>query len=324
MSLRQQDVYLENGIDKEKLTLKRKNIELLIKNHYLSKRSFELGRIKLETYLKKRTIRLGDSALFSDHIGYCDEVLLETDIEFVETSTSSNRTLLRSDNLYNYYKFAFKNGELATLKTLKTGQELDDKSIIVLSHELKILQLVGSHKNVIMSIGLVCPDNCIFGSLFRYDSAVPLKQYLKLQSSLCSSFIQDFIIGFCEGLLHIHSKDILHNLLTEETVVVGGNHIPIITNFSWACRVSSASELTHKQKQFFEDARHFPLSVRNGHQPPSTASDRFSFGMVLRRLIQHRQKGSLTESVNRIANSCFCMEKYMNLWASVNKYIPMP
>jgi len=205
---------------------------------------------------------------------------------------------------------------------LKTSQEPDDKSIILLSHDLKILKLIENHENIISPIGLTCLDNRYFGSLFRYDSGIPLKQYLNRQSRVCSSFIKNFVIGFCEGLLHIHSKDILNNMLTEETVFVGENQIPMITNFSFACRVSSANELTCKQKQYFKNARHFPPLVRNWNQSPSTASDRFSFGVVLRKVNQHRQKDcSLTESVSRIASSCFCMEKYMNLWVSVNAHL---
>lgn len=314
---------VETKQQKELKELRRKNTELSIKNNYLSKRSFELGKIKLKEHLSQRTIRLCDSALFSDYIGYIDEAVLEADIEFVDISDAVDFTLLRSDCGYKYFRLLLENGELAIFKALKnSSDQFHDKSIILLSHELKILNLVGSHQNIIQPIGLSCPGNQIFGSLFRYHSAIPLNCYLREVRTLHSSFVKNFINGFCEGLCHLHSKDILHNLLTGETLFVDGNDSVIITNFSWACRVSSVTELTEKQKKIFKNSRHLPPKVKNGDEPPSRASDKFSFGFVLRILLPHLEtKCSLNESICLIVNGCFRMEQYMNLWGIVNRYL---
>lgn len=73
--------------------------------------SFGLGRLKLEKSLKQRTIRISDSALFSDHIGYC-EVLLDTNIDFVNIE---NRKINRSLSLYTF-KLSIKDGKMINLE----------------------------------------------------------------------------------------------------------------------------------------------------------------------------------------------------------------
>ena len=99
----------------------------------------------MEKFIKQRTLRLADSSLFCEHIGYCDEVLMDTDIELFEIGDYKSMDLIRSNNQYSYHKFTFTHGELATLKTLKTIKKPDEKSIILFSYEIKILELIGKH-----------------------------------------------------------------------------------------------------------------------------------------------------------------------------------
>ena len=70
--------------------------------------------------------------------------------------------------------------------------------------------------------------------------------------------------------------------------------MPIITIFSWACRIDSTKELTFKQRDLIDEWRHLPELVRNGSQAqaPSAASDKFSFGLILRTFSCHISKGS--------------------------------
>ena len=278
----------------------------------------------MEKYLKQRTLRIADSSLFSEHIGYCDEVLLDTDIELFEVVSYKSMDLIRNDDFYSYHKFTFTHGGLATLKTLKTIKEPEEKVITLLSHELKILELVGKHPNIVSAMGLCCPGDNFVGALFRYDTSIPLKCYTHLESITFSSFVHTFITRLCNGLSHIHSKEVLHNFLTEDNVLVCSNHIPVITNFSWACRMSSVNVLTCEQQKMFENSRHLPLQVKNGRKKVSPASDRFSFGLLLQKVINKRKfcNSSLSESVLNICNTCFRMDELINLQTLVDKYIP--
>ena len=52
------------------------------------------------------------SSLFSEHIGYCDEVLMDTDFELFEIVDYKGMELIRSDSQYSYHKFTFTHGEL--------------------------------------------------------------------------------------------------------------------------------------------------------------------------------------------------------------------
>ena len=66
----------------------------------------------MEKFIKQRTLRLTDSSLFSEHIGYFDEVLMDTDIELFEIVDYKGTELIRSDSQCSCHKFTFTHGEL--------------------------------------------------------------------------------------------------------------------------------------------------------------------------------------------------------------------
>ena len=112
----------------------------------------------MEDFLKPRTVMICDSAEFSDHLGYIDEVILETEVKVFSISHKCQRNISKmknSDKKFDYFKSHFLNGEMMTIKTFKkTKDTSSEKCLTLLSHEYKIVKLVGEHENVIDLIGI--------------------------------------------------------------------------------------------------------------------------------------------------------------------------
>lgn len=137
----------------------------------------------MEELFKPRTVMLCDSAEFSDHLGYIDEVILETGVEIFLLSNYSkaHRTLMKiSNSNHNFSKTNFANGEMMTIKTFDKKRNIsNDKCLILLSHEYKIVKLIGVHESIVDIIGItsiLCQDS--YGLVFHFISDKSLSLYL--------------------------------------------------------------------------------------------------------------------------------------------------
>lgn len=306
--------------------VEKKNVELKIKNHFLLKRSHELGKLKIGCNFQHRTIRLCDSANFSDHIGYVDQVLLETEIKYMGDISSKIFSVSMMSTLsptHYYFQACLDNGEYVQIKSYKKTIS-EEKALTLLGYEYKILSLVGAHSNIIEHIGL-CYQNEIPGIVSHYVSDVNVKRYICRHKRLSHSFVRTFIYQLCHGLSYLHDKGILNNFITLDSIFLrcsSGYEVPVITDFRWACRENSAELLTIQQVTTFADFYHLPNRVRNGTLKPSRASDIYSYGSICMALSKHgdEYENIFKVKLAKIAEKCMLLKEFCNLFVLVDKY----
>lgn len=70
----------------------------------------------------------------------------------------------------------------------------------------------------------------------------PAELDLKLSLQFSSSAKGTIIVGMCEGLLHLHSRDIVHQDLKPENIMVSGDVLMLCSHF--ASIVLSAKQMS--------------------------------------------------------------------------------
>ena len=179
----------------------------------------------------------------------------------------------------------------------------------LLCYESKVLSLIGSHTNIIPQVGVLVSDQnpmLVLGNV----SNVSLSDYLKKNSFFPVAFLLNhFLTGLSNGLLHIHSKSILHNNLSISTIFMKSTtyfSVPVLTDFSFACRVSATKCFTIKQCDLLKGYHHLPKEVNSGKCPPSFQSDVYSYGVILSHICEkHRQCScSVVRKLERTYKAC--------------------
>lgn len=128
-----------------------------VNNRFLTYRSRELSKIKLNGVFKSRTEMMVDAANFSDFLGNVDRVLLECPVEtfnFPEEQISSSYNL-QDTQKHRLTKVYLKNGEMCVLKrVLMKNEGSEIKRLTSISREMKILYLVDHHPNIVQAHGV--------------------------------------------------------------------------------------------------------------------------------------------------------------------------
>ena len=116
------------------------------------------------------------------------------------------------------------------------------------------------------------------------------------------------ISQFVSALCHLHRKDILHNDIKNDNILIVNNagfYSPILVDFGKACLISEAKikNLTQEeQKRYRNEHCHISPEVVNGTQRPSIRSDVFSVGVVLGKCYHYCKH----KAVKEIAKRCLC------------------
>ncbi len=112
--------------------------------------------------------------------------------------------------------------------------------------------------------------------------------------------------GIEHGLSYLQNKHVAHNNLTISNVILepaGLLFNPVLIGFSKACREEFAKPLTIVQKEELAETNHVAPEVLSGSTPPSRSSDIYSFGIILRQILNKRPEMS---SKTRRALKCLC------------------
>ena len=104
--------------------------------------------------------------------------------------------------------------------------------------------------------------------------------------------------GIAEALVFLHSKHILHNDIKGDNVIISGEFCfhPVIIDFGKARKVCNAklySLTKSKQELYFKLYWHIAPEVVRGIHSQSFASDVFSYGVLLKRVLKLKQFDSL-------------------------------
>lgn len=79
------------------------------------------------------------------------------------------------------------------------------------------------------------------------DDTNPAELDFTLSLQLSPSVKGTIIIGMCEGLLHLHSKDIVHQDLKPENIMVSGDY----THSVYLCAVILQENISYRQNHIF-------------------------------------------------------------------------
>ena len=115
------------------------------------------------------------------------------------------------------------------------------------------------------------------------------------------------ISQFVSPLCHLHQKDIRHNDIKNDNILIVNNagfYLPILVDFGKACLISQTKikNLTQEeQKRCRNEHCHISPETVNGTQCQSIRSDVFSVGVVLAKCYYCKHK-----AVNEIAKQCLC------------------
>jgi serine/threonine protein kinase len=251
-------------------------------------RSYELGRLKMSDKFKPRTVSLCDAALFSDFTGYIDEVLLEAPINVIDYPKDA-RVLDQLPSTENEIvtRLILSNGEIVMQKKVDPKSRFDrSKCSMILGYEAKIIGLLERHLNIIDLLGLAFDKN-VPHLIFRNLSSLTYNGFLKKHYTINRTFLRFFVTELCDGLMYLHFKGVLHNMLTPTNILMRSSTSflsPIIGNFSMACRIQSAKPFTIYQMKILGDCHYIRHDVRNGQKAPSLSSDIFSYGYLISHL----------------------------------------
>ena len=295
-------------------------------NQFLSYRSRELSKVKLDSVFKSRTISLVDAANFSDFLGYVDRVLLDQPINTVEFPEKSMKgaLVLKDTLLHKIYKVTLENGEYCILKQHRRSLKYSEKMCMtLLAREFKILQILGSHRNVAYAHGMTWFHDepaLVLG----FESTTTLKDLLKRVNIVDRLVVQHILEGLTEALAFLQINEIIHNQITTENVCLKYNgkfYTPILVGFSNAIRKCSSRTMTIPQQEKFKDAHHLPVNVRTGKTAPSFKSDLYSFTLIIRRLsrfLSKESKNNLIELTGNLMATDFRVDLFHQL---VNTYL---
>ena len=207
------------------------------KNQYLSYRSRELSKLKLDSLFSQRTVQLVDNANFSDFFGNVDQVLLEArvNITHLDESVAEAMDLLCLTPIHELSKTTLSNGEIVALKSIKQRLKYNnEKSLTLLTHEAKILCLLKSHRNIVFSHGIGFVE-AVPSLILCFESNATLKLLLKKRELIDHNIIRAILEGLCDDVVYIHQKGILHNQIIPENICLRYNsqsYDPVLVGFS--------------------------------------------------------------------------------------------
>ncbi|XP_066933521.1 uncharacterized protein [Clytia hemisphaerica] len=259
--------------------LKEKNASLTLRNaNYTHLRMLEqLG--------ETRSSLMVDASLFSNSFHSGDAILQQQSSDILDPSTFQDLAvkILPCGTFSSIKKLSFSTKESVILKTLKPDS-FGLQSLAVLSHEHRLLKFVGTHSNIVSTLGLV-NSNGSFSHVMSFEIGMTL--FEMTQKSISVSSLAEFksiIEGVANGLNFLFEKGVIHNHLVPENVIVREGFSKII-GFTFACRVYSCKKNIQNVLCKFEDANHLAPELYHG-SPVSFYSDVYAFGMLLMKMLE--------------------------------------
>ncbi|XP_066926129.1 uncharacterized protein [Clytia hemisphaerica] len=149
--------------------------QLKEKNASLTLRNAAFTRLKIIEQLgERRSTLMVDASLFSNTFHAGDAILQQEDSDLLDPSTFEGlEGKMLIPGLFCFAKkVTLSNGESVVLKTHKP-ESFGLQSLAVLSHEHRLLKFVGSHANLVSTVGLV-PTNGIFAHVMKFEYGMSL------------------------------------------------------------------------------------------------------------------------------------------------------
>ena len=202
------------------------------------------------------------------------------------------------------------------------------KAINLISKEANILSQL-SHPAVCFLLGIQKPYYLItnlyevrgytvtaYDLLFPNDISNPIKK--KMTLSLCCEIDVNIwfkiILHIAEGIDHFHQKGIVHRDLKMDNVVLyeqNKNLMPVIIDFGKRDLIKNTRKysLTKEGKsEYRAKHKHIAPDLIDGIATPSTSSDMYSYGRIVKSIVRHFPISSelIPSVIVDMVNNCLC------------------
>ena len=179
--------------------------------------------------------------------------------------------------------------------------------------EAYFLHMAGGNKYVPHLFGVIKPLNAIMMSYHQVEGAAisMYEAYCRERSWMTASTWILHVISAAQAILHIHSRNILHNDIKLDNFIFSTSSKsdiePILVDFGKACFIGQGKSynLSVSEKEEYKlNHPHLAPDLRDGLYKQTTASDVFSFGFMLYTISKKR---CITNRDNLRALSKECM-----------------
>ncbi|RIB22836.1 kinase-like domain-containing protein [Gigaspora rosea] len=210
------------------------------------------------------------------------KAISEGHIKYFEYNKFTDSKVIGVGGFGKVLKYEWKDCELTVaLKYLiKEDTSVDEKTIKDFINELKLLQSVSSHPNVIAFYGVTEDNNGYYNMVLQYANDGTLREYLetnftKLQwtDKLCMAE------GIALGLLFLHDDNIIHRDLHSKNILIHRKQ-PMITDFGLSKKINEVS-MTSNSTVCGMPAYIEPQCFINDGYKRDKRSDIYSFGQIL-------------------------------------------
>ena len=266
-----------------------------------------------------------DSAVYSEFFGYIDPSILSTPVSILSLSQNDFRKSKKHFGKFrSIYEGYIKTGEqLITKCTHPSLKYSDEKNLTVLAVEARIATLIGNHQNIVEYFGLTVwgTKSFIVQSL---EPSLTAKDLFMRKFPIKKEVLGSVLQGITSGMTHMHEKGFLHNNLIPENIALRTNcefFTPVILSLSLSCREACSKPFTIEQQTLFDGFLHLPPCVRQGLEPPSYSSDRYSIGFFIGNIVTllkllEAQRNSQLEYIQQ---RCFRQDKAVTAKYFFNK-----
>ena len=285
--------------------LKEKNVSLILSNA-------DFIKAKIGNQISQRSHIMVDLSIFSDFFHSSDHLLEEQQAIILDSKAfaSLKKVALGSGCFAVTQKACFPDGDCVVLKRYKfyRDEQTKIKNLGFISHEHRLLKLVGSHQNLVSSIGIVSLSG-LFYSVLSYEGNTSLDSLIKNDRPIDAlDDLITLITGIANGVNHLHDKGVLHNHIVPGNIMIRNDIFPILIGFSFACRAICVKNECSEVLKRFTDHRHIAPELFKSARVHYT-TDVYAFGYTIKSLMKRTCPASDTLIGIIETFSQKCMEK---------------
>jgi len=197
-----------------------------------------------------------------------------------------NKTALGAGQFGTVYKCSWKINNLSidvAVKLFEPKKRVNNNEQIrqMLYDELSTLEKLTNHPHVIPLLGYTLNDNVILVFPLRIDD---LTKYLLAKGpDISTDLLRRYCAQIADGMIFIHSKDIIHRDLKAKNILVKDQHTVQISDFGLACS-------SNEQKKAAGTLVHMAYEYIVGNENVTKKGDVWAFAVTVWEIYERGQK----------------------------------
>ncbi|KAF0527643.1 kinase-like protein [Gigaspora margarita] len=211
---------------------------------------------------------------------WLEKAISDGHINFLEYNKFTVLAKIGNGGFGDVLKCEWKENELTVaLKCLRINTSLDE-TIEDFIKELKLLNKIQSHQNVIAFHGVTKDNDGQYNMVLEYANEGTLQEYLKVNSNHLQWIDKSRIAKeISHGLLFLHNNNIIYRDLHSKNILIHQQK-PKIADFGLSKQINETS-MTSNSKVYGMPAYVEPQCFSNTGYKRDKKSDVYSFGVIL-------------------------------------------